>query len=112
MPPKTQNKERGERRILGRIEPDDFIGRASELERVVALASARGARARGLLVLAAPSVGLSELLRQSYDEIFRKHDQIVPVYFAFSADDKTNSAAARRFFQTFIQQLVAWRRKD
>lgn len=111
MPPKTQNRERGERRILGRVEPDDFIGRASELERIVALASAR-AKARGLLVLAAPSTGLSELLRQSYDEIFRQHDQIIPVYFAFSADDKTNAGAARRFFQTFIQQLVAWRRKD
>lgn len=111
MPSKTQNKERGEGRILGRIEPEDFIGRASELERIVSLADGR-AKPHGLLVLTAPAAGVSELLRQAYDELFRRHDQIIPIYFAFLADDKTPARAARRFFHTFIQQLVAWRRKD
>ncbi|HEX8141707.1 MAG TPA: ATP-binding protein [Pyrinomonadaceae bacterium] len=111
MPRKTLNKLKGERRILGRVEPEDFIGRADELERIISLASP-GARARGLLVLAAPAAGVSELLRQAYDELFRRHDSLVPIYFAFSSDDKTTTRAARRFFQTFLQQLVAWRHND
>lgn len=110
MPRKTL-KNRGERRILGRVEPEDFIGRAGELGRIVSLA-APGARARGLLVLTPPAAGVSELLRQSYDEIFRRHEGVLPVYFAFSTDDKTTLAAARRFFHTFLQQLVAWRHND
>jgi serine/threonine-protein kinase RsbW len=113
-------KNRGERRLLGRIEPEDFIGRADELERIVSLASI-GARARGMLVLTAPAAGVSELLRQSYDELFRRqsygdlsrrHEGIAPVYFAFSPDDKTTARAARRFLQTFLQQLAAFRRND
>lgn len=112
MPPKTQNRDRGERRILGRVEPEDFIGRADELQRIVGLAEVRANTERGLLVLAAPAAGASELLRQAYDELFRSHQQTIPIYFAFSADDKTPTRAARRFFHTFIQQLVAWRRKD
>lgn len=111
MSPKTQNRDRGERRILGRVEPEDFIGRASELERIVRLAE-ESVRPRGLLVLTAPAAGVSELLRQSYDELFRRHEQLIPIYFAFSSDDKTPARAARRFFHTFIQQLVAWRRQD
>ncbi|HYY58285.1 MAG TPA: ATP-binding protein [Pyrinomonadaceae bacterium] len=112
MSRKTQNRNRGERRILGRVEPEDFIGRAVELERIMGLA-APGPRSRGLLVLAAPATGVSELLRQAYDELFRRHaGDIVPIYFQFSAEDKTTAAAARRFLHTFVQQLAAWRRND
>jgi serine/threonine-protein kinase RsbW len=112
MPPKIQNKNRGERRILGRVEPEDFVGRASELEQITSLAVPGAHRARGLLLLAAPAAGVSELLRQAYDELFRRHETVIPIYFAFSAEDKTNSAAARRFLHTFMQQLVAWRHAD
>ncbi|HEX8775108.1 MAG TPA: ATP-binding protein [Pyrinomonadaceae bacterium] len=109
--PRRILKNRGERRILGRVEPEDFIGRAEELERIDSLLSP-GAKARGLLVLTPPAAGVSELLRQSYDEIFRRHEGVVPVYFAFSTDDKTTLATARRFFHTFLQQLAAWHHND
>jgi serine/threonine-protein kinase RsbW len=111
MPPKTPNKERGERRILGRVEPEDFVGRASELARILEPA-APGAKSRGLLILTAPAAGVSELLRQAYDELFRRHETAVPIYFAFTPEDKTTSSAALRFLHTFLQQLVAWRHRD
>ncbi|HEX8140216.1 MAG TPA: ATP-binding protein [Pyrinomonadaceae bacterium] len=112
MPSKTANRNRGERRILGRVEPEDFVGRANELERLLDLAGPGALSARGLLVLSAPAAGVSELLRQAYDELFRRHDTALPIYFAFSAEDRTTAAAARRFLHTFIAQLVAWRHKD
>ena len=111
MPQKTPDKKVGERPILGRIAPDEFVGRERALEQVLRLSS-RGANERGLLLLAAPSVGVSEFLRQAYDELFRQHGDVIPVYFALNRNDKTAVGAARHFLQTFLQQLVAYRRRD
>ena len=111
MPPKKQNKNGRERPILGRIAPGEFVGRSDALEEVVRLA-APGAQERGLLLLAAPSVGASELLRQAYDELFRERSEAIPIYFALTRNDKTATGTAQHFLQTFLQQLVAFRRHD
>ncbi len=63
-------------------------------------------------MLAAPSIGVSEFLRQAYDELFRHHGDAIPIYFALTRNDKTAVGAARHFLQTFLQQLVAFRRHD
>src|SRR6266516_613818 len=97
-------------RILGRVSADEFIGRAAELQQIVRHASRPGAR--GLLLLLAPPAGVSELLRQSFDELFNQRGNVVPVYFALTRNDGTAVEAARQFFQTFIRQCVAFRRND
>jgi len=99
-----------QRRILGRVAREEFVGRDSELARVVGHPS-RGAGARGLWLLAAPSVGVSELLRQAFDELFAQPRQITPIYFAFSHRDRRPADLARRFFVTFLQQFIAYRRE-
>ena len=111
MPPKTPDKNAGERPILGRIGRDEFVGRERALEQVLRLSSRRASE-RGLLLLAAPSIGVSEFLRQAYDELFRQHNETIPVYFALTRNDKSAVGAARHFLQTFLQQLVAYRRRD
>ena len=108
--PAAKNKDRAQR-VLGRVAAEDFLGRAEELRLVTALAP-HDAAGRGLLLLAAPAAGASELLRQAYDEMFRQRDGAVPVYFSFSPHDRTALAAARRFLHTFLVQLVAQRRHD
>lgn len=111
MPPKKPDKHGHGRPILGRIEPEEFVGREQALEQVLRLSS-QGKNERGLLLLAAPSIGVSEFLRQAYDELFRRHDDAIPIYFALTRNDKTAVGAARHFLQTFLQQLVAFRRHD
>jgi serine/threonine-protein kinase RsbW len=111
MPPKKTDKNGRERPILSRIGRDEFVGRESALEQVLRLSS-QPATERGLLLLAAPAVGLSEFLRQAYDELFRLHGEAIPIYFALARSDKTAVGAARRFLQTFLLQLVAYRRRD
>lgn len=112
MPPETQNKGLFERPILGRISREDFIGREPALQRIVALAQ-RDSTERGLLLLAAPGAGLSELLRQSYDELFHQpNGAATPIYFAWSIADRTSSAAARHFLHSFLAQLIAHRRRE
>jgi serine/threonine-protein kinase RsbW len=111
MPPRKPDKNGQERPILGRIRPDEFVGRERALEQVLRLSS-RGAEARGLLLLAAPSIGVSEFLRQAYDELFRQHSETIPIYFALTRNDKSAVGAARHFLQTFLQHLVAYRRRD
>lgn len=111
MSPKKQNRSGQTGPILGRIAPDEFVGRRDALEQVVGLASS-GSQERGLLLLGAPSAGVSELLRQAYDELFRERGDAVPIYFALSRNDKTAAGTANHFLHTFLLQLAAFRRHD
>jgi len=99
------------RRILGRIAPEEFIGRTPQRQRIVRLAET-DSHTRGLFLLAAPTIGASELLRQSYDYLFHQRTNIVPFYFAFSTQDVSSTIAAQRFLQAFLSQWIAFRRSD
>jgi serine/threonine-protein kinase RsbW len=99
------------RRILGRIDREDFVGRDRELERIV-LHPSQDAEAGALLLLAAPAADASELMRQAYDDLFARRGEAIPIYFALSRRDGTALRAARRFFTTFLQQYIAYRRVD
>lgn len=97
------------KQILSAVSPENFIGRTRELEML--LRRAKDSEPRGLLLLSAPALGASELLRQTYDQIFFEQ-KIVPFYFSIRKSDKTADQAALRFLQTFIRQAVAFRRQD
>jgi len=95
-------------RILASVSRDEFVGRDAELRQLVSHSS-RADDARGLLLLGAPNVGASELLRQAYDELFSRRGEAIPIYFAFG---RAPLSPARSFFQSFIQQYIAYRRVD
>src|ERR1051326_1105514 len=99
------------RRILARTPSELFVGRGEQERELAALASPKAGQ-QSLLLLAAPQSGVSELLRQTFDELFRQRGGASPVYFAFSRTDAATTAAARRLLQTFITQTVAHRRDD
>jgi serine/threonine-protein kinase RsbW len=111
MPPTTPFDEPNGRRILGRVAPEEFVGRANELADILRHAE-RGEQGRGLLLLLAPSAGVSELLRQAYDELFRRQAEVLPIYFALTRQEKTASGIARHFLNVFLQQYIAFRRND
>ncbi len=108
MPLETHNSNAAQS-VLGRIAPEDFIGREETLNALVSLAT-RGQTTRGILLLAAPSSGASELLRQIYDRLFHSFESgVAPVYFDWSAAADGNSEmAARRFLYTFLLQATAY----
>jgi serine/threonine-protein kinase RsbW len=99
------------RRVLGHVTRQDFVGRAGELQRVVAQAAPQN-DGRGLLLLMEPSAGVSELLRQAYDEIFSQRSVVVPIYFAFTRHETTAVSAAIEFLNAFLQQYIAYRRDE
>jgi serine/threonine-protein kinase RsbW len=99
------------RQILGRVTREEFVGRATELERLVTHAS-RPDDAGGLLILLAPLAGVSELLRQTYDELFRRQGQVVPIYYALKQTETTAVSAAIEFLNTFLLQYIAFRRDE
>src|SRR3989440_6261361 len=96
--------------ILATIGRDDFVGRDAELQQISRRASRIGER-RGLVLLAAPDVGASELLRQAYDQLFSSRGESVPLYFAFKQGEAITDSA-RRLFQSCLQQYIAYRRVD
>ncbi len=99
------------RRILSRVSRLDFVGRVEELERIIQQAKPANA-GRGMLLLMEPSAGVSELLRQAYDEIFNEHSDVVPIYFAFTRNERTAVSAAIEFLTVFLQQYIAQRRDE
>jgi serine/threonine-protein kinase RsbW len=98
-------------KILSNLESADFIGRSDEYETLLRHAKGDG-KANGLLVSSAPSLGVSELLRQVYDRLFYEQGEMLPFYFALRKSDKTARQSAARFLQSFLQQTVAFRRED
>ena len=99
------------RRVLGRVVQQDFVGRVAELDRILAQAE-RANAGRGLLVLMEPSAGVSELLRQAYDQIFNRRSDVIPIYFAINRNETTAVSAAIEFLNVFVQQYIAYRRDE
>jgi serine/threonine-protein kinase RsbW len=114
-----QNHHEEARQILGRVKREEFVGRAAELQRLVSHATQPErldnasplAVGRGLLLLLAPLAGVSELLRQAYDELFNKRE-VVPVYFALPETETTAVSAAIEFLNTFLLQYIAFQRHE
>ena len=98
-------------RILARTDRDEYFGRDAELRQIVRQAS-QPTGASGLIVMAAPGSGASELLRQAYDQLFARRGDPVPIYFAFRRDGASAREIACGFFQTFLRQYIAYRRVD
>lgn len=110
MPTNAPTKIVHRRRILGRVAQQEFFGREDALDEIVAHAD-RLTAPHGLLLLSAPSVGTSELLRQTYDELFQRYEGVIPIYFQLTRDDTSSRSAARHFLQTFLTQLISYRRR-
>ena len=98
-------------KILSSIEAEEFIGRNDELDLLLRHAKGLG-DSRGLLALSAPGLGLTELLRQFYDQLFYEQGEVIPFYFRIDKRDQTAKQMSVRFLQSFLRQTVAFRRND
>lgn len=98
-------------RVLAANEPENFIGRSVELDALRRHADGE-TKSNGLLLLSAPTVGASELLKQFYARLFLEHVDLIPIYFAVSETDKSAKQCAQRFLTTFLTQLAAFRQND
>ncbi len=99
------------RKKIASVPEEDFIGRTHELEKLLHHGKGK-TKSHGLLLLSAPAIGSSELLRQTFDHLFFKQTETIPFYFSLESSDKTIKQTALRFLQTFLRQVVAFRRKD
>ncbi len=108
---RRSNTGENDRRVISRVARAEFVGRGDELQKVVAHPY-RTEGPRGLLLLLAPSAGVSELLRQAYDELFNRHERVIPIYFALSQAGTTPVSAAIEFLNTFLRHYIAYRRNE
>lgn len=106
----AETPDERKRRVLSRVHRSEFVGRADELQRIVGHPQRQDAG--GLLLLLAPTAGVSELLRQAYDELFNQRGKIIPLHFALPREEKTPVSAAIEFLNTFLSQYIAFRRND
>lgn len=98
------------RRVLSRVERQEFVGRGDELRRIVS--HPQQPDRAGLLLLLAPAAGVSELLRQAYDELFHNRGTIIPIYFELPREETTAVSTAIEFLNTFLLQYIAFRRGE
>ena len=97
-----------EKRILSRVEPGDIVGRSTYFERLTELSKGTG----GLVLLSAPSAGLSEILRTTFDRLFSERGEVMPFYFEIRKTDRSAKGVALRFISEFMLHAVAFRRHD
>ena len=100
-----------EKNILADCGPDEFIGRTTTLNRLLGHAAGES-NSNGLVLLASPGAGTSELLRQTYDRLFLDQTDVIPFYFEIRASDGNVRSTALRFLREFLLQTVAFRRRD
>lgn len=97
-------------RVLSRLSDDEFFGRTSELRQIYSLATAR--RATNALVLGPPRVGKTEVLRKSFDRLFREGGEVAPIYYSLNAYNLDPEPFARDYLSQFLAQFIAFRRSD
>lgn len=96
---------------MSRCRVDEFVGREADLDRIYKHISAATGDSM-LSLLAAPRSGVSELMRQVYDRLFRAGSGPIPFYFEINGSDRTIRDLANRFLREFLLQTVAFRRRD
>lgn len=72
----------------------------------------RARRTANALLLGAPRVGKSELLRKAFDRLFGEGVDAAPVYYSLKPYCLEAERLARDFFAQFIAQFIAFRRHD
>ncbi len=98
-------------KILATVEASDFVGRRVELDALRQHADGTSKSSNGLWLLSPPGGGASELLRQTYDALYREPANTIPIYFAVGESDGTAKACARRFLDVFTAQTNAFQRR-
>ncbi|MEP6944380.1 MAG: ATP-binding protein [Acidobacteriota bacterium] len=96
--------------ILATIHPDQFVCREEELARL--WTHAHNKNPVGFSLLSAPGAGTTELLLQTFDELFRGFGDIIPIYLEMKYSDLKPGEAARRLLLDFFTQLIAFRLRD
>jgi serine/threonine-protein kinase RsbW len=117
--------------ILSRLSDEEFFNREIETERLYTLAvkckiaveapqseetanepvERRKCRQANALLLGAPRVGKSEILRKTFDRLFHDSDDLAPIYFAFRTHNINAERFAKDYFCQFLAQFLAFRRK-
>ena len=91
--------------ILARTASVDLVGRSVDVARILDHASGKST-SNGLMLLSAPSAETSELLRQAYDQLFVKDQDLIPFYFEIKASDVSTENTARRFLSEWVVQPI------
>lgn len=102
----------GDRRILGRLRTDEFVGRESEMTRIRHFGTEGNRRWRLAMLRGPIRVGKTEILRKSFDHIFNQSGEVAPTYYALKPDCLSAQSFARNFAGAFLAQLIAFRQND
>ena len=99
--------------ILSRLADQEFVDRNVELAKIARFAEGREPGSVPILLLLGPvRAGKSELLRKSFDRLFKQQGQVVPFFFSLRSSCLDPAKFAREYFAALLAQMVAFRRND
>ena len=98
-------------KILATVSAPDLIGRTREIETLLQHAASEN-RSSALLLLSAPGLGVSEILRQTYDRLFLIQENTVPIYLSLKKTYGGLKQLAKGNLRGMLRQFIAFRRKD
>lgn len=97
--------------ILSQLNSDEVLLRTSSAEDEIYQAAVLK-NARAVLVIGRPQSGKSELLRLTYDRLFREQGRTLPIYFSLRRDRLSPGKFAKDFLLTLLRQYLAFVNHD
>jgi serine/threonine-protein kinase RsbW len=105
------------RRILSQLYFGELAERETEIDAICSLVRTASDDVESCpiaigLLLGAPRVGKSEILRNCFDRLFNQSGEAVPFFYALKRSYLTVEEFARDCLAQFLKQFVAFRRSD
>ena len=99
--------------IFQSVPADEFTDREEIIEEMMHWASITPRDMMISTAVVGPRrIGKTAVLEQVYNRLFWEQDEVVPIYFSFEAKPTTSTEFAWAYFINFLQQYIAFRRKD
>lgn len=105
-------------RILSRLSDVEFVDREVEVAKVCATGQTgadgygRASGGKNKLLLGAPRVGKSEIMRKSFDRLFNLGGEVIPIFYLLRRSCLEPELFAKDYFAQFLAQFVAFKRND
>jgi serine/threonine-protein kinase RsbW len=111
------------RQVLGRLGEGEFFDRELALGQLRAIATSgkrpqpgsiqpRPRRAPNALVVGAPRVGKTAVLRECFDQLFNLREDVAPFYYALKPYCLEVDGFARDYLSQFLSQFIAFRKDE
>lgn len=99
--------------LFSLLKQADFLDRSGDLQALLShVTAAAGGHAGSLVVTGRPGIGKTELLKQLFNRLFWKQQQMAPFFYSVNTALLSAQSFSRDYLAGFLSQALAFRRKE